>query len=482
MSEVYRVADFVADFIKNSGIGHVFMLPGGGCMYLVDAIGKCDSLEAIACLHEQAASISAEAYSRISNKPGVALVTSGPGATNAITGLVGAWIESVPLILISGQVKTSDMMEDAPIRQSGVQEVDIVKIVKNITKFAVTVRKPSEIRSILQKAFHIASSGRAGPVWIDIPLDIQGAPIKIKSLDKWAKKREESVYKLKKSFINKTVKLLNNSQRPLLLAGHGVRLSGAHEIFREVIEKYHIPTITTWNALDLIPYDHPLNIGRPGTVALRAPNFAVQNCDLLVSIGSRLDNIITAFNPERFAPHAKKVIVDIDKNEIDRHKMKIDLKINCDALVFLEELKKNKWNKKKFKSWEETCTNWKRKYSLTKENLFKITPKISHYQLINALSKILPENIVISTGSSGLGIEAFYTVFKNKIGQRVYLTSGLGAMGYGLPSAIGACLANNKRPMVLIEGDGSLQLNIQEMATISGNNLPICLIIINEFD
>ena len=481
MTETYRVADYVADFISDAGIKHVFLLPGGGSMHLVDAVGKCHGIEVVACLHEQAASISAEAYSRINESLGVAIVTTGPGSTNAITGVVGAWIESVPLIVISGQVKRADMLNDAPLRQNGPQEVDIISMVKKITKYAVTVQKSEDIKSIMEQAFYHASTGRAGPVWIDIPLDIQGAPLDPKSLEGWRQVINESfISAVANSYVNDLGKLISKAERPLLLAGHGIRLSGGADVFRQAVDKLGIPTIMTWNSMDLLPYEHPLNIGRPGVVALRAPNFAVQNSDLLISIGCRLDNIITAFNPQNFAPHAKKVIVDIDQHEIDKLDMEIAISIHSDAKTFLTTLVDDvPLENADWKNWKKQCQAWKEKYSVNDNKPFPKVGEISHYHFTDALSQILPPNIIISTGSSGLGIEGFYTVFRNKEGQRIYLTSGLGAMGYGLPSAIGACFANDKKPMVLIEGDGSLQLNIQEMATLSSFNLPICVIIMN---
>ena len=480
MTETYRVADYVADFISDADIKHVFLLPGGGCMHLVDAVGKCPGIEVVACLHEQAVSISTEAYSRITENLGVAIVTTGPGATNAITGVVGAWIESVPLIIISGQVKRADMLNDAPLRQNGPQEVDIISMVKNITKYAVTVQKSEDIKSIMEQAFYHATNGRAGPAWIDIPLDIQGAPLDPESLEGWQEITESSAYAVANSYVDDLSKLISKAERPLLLAGHGIRLSGGADVFRQVVDKLDIPVIMTWNSMDLLPYEHPLNIGRPGVVALRAPNFAVQNSDLLISIGCRLDNIITAFNPQNFAPFAKKVIVDIDQHEIDKLDMEIAIPIHADAKTFLNTLIDDvKLGNADWNNWIKQCQMWKEKYSVNDNKPFPEVGEISHYHFTDALSQMLPPNIIISTGSSGLGIEGFYTVFRNKEGQRIYLTSGLGAMGYGLPSAIGACFANNKKPMVLIEGDGSLQLNIQEMATLSAFNLPICLIIIN---
>ena len=311
--ETYRVADYIADFVARLGVGHFFLLPGGGAMHLIDAMGKQPDLQAVPCLHEQACAISAEAYARINENIGVAVVTTGPGATNAITGVAGAWIESVPLMVISGQVKRADMMDGAPVRQKGVQEVDIVSMVKPITKYAVTVRDPEDIRRVMEKAVHLARSGRCGPVWIDVPLDVQGAPIDPTQLAA-ADDLEPVGSVCDQVALQQVARLLREAKRPLILAGHGVRLSGAADLFREVIESLDVPVVTTWNALDLLPYDHPLLVGRPGVVALRAPNFAVQNCDLLIAIGSRLDNIITAYDPRGFAREASKVMVDIDQN------------------------------------------------------------------------------------------------------------------------------------------------------------------------
>lgn len=479
MNEPYRVADYIADFVAGLGVKHVFLLPGGGAMYLVDAVGKCPGLETVACLHEQAAAISAEAYARVNENLGVCLVTTGPGATNAITAVAGAWIESVPLMVISGQVKRSDMLRGAPLRQKGVQEVDIIGMVRGITKYAVTVEHPEDIRAVMERAAFLARDGRAGPVWIDVPLDVQGSPIDPANLKTW-QHNEASARKDLSSGIAQLQGLLEQAERPLLLAGHGIRLAGAAKAFRELAEKLGIPVVTTWNALDLLPHDHPLMVGRPGVVALRAPNFAVQNCDLLISIGSRLDNIITAYNPRGFARSARKVVVDVDRNEIEKLDMDISLPIEADAKDFLDA-----WQAAKpqphpdWTAWKTRCAGWKRRYPVNDGAAFPSSGTISHYQLMDALSDAIPENTVVSTGSSGLAVEAFYTIFRNKEGQRVFLTSGLGSMGYGLPAAIGACFADGGRPMVAIESDGSLQLNIQELATLRAANLPICLIVMN---
>ncbi len=480
LKKIYRVADYISDFLVEKKIKHTFLLPGGGNMYLVDGVGKNKKIEVVPCLHEQGVSIAAEAYSRIRENLGVGIITTGPGSTNAITGVAGAWIDSIPLLIISGQVKRDDIMKNNKVRQNGVQEVDIVSMIKKITKFSQTIRKKEDIKKILEKSFYLATSGRPGPVWIDIPLDIQGAPIEPTKLKGWNHKKYYKNLQIKKQKINKIFKMISMSKRPLILAGHGVRLSGKTDLFKKVINKLGIPVVMTWNAMDLLPYEHKLNIGRPGVVALRAPNFAIQNSDLLISIGSRLDNIITAFDPKNFARSAKKIIIDIDKNEINKLDMKVDLAIQSDAKLFLDALQ-NKIKLKNFNfiEWQKKCLQWKQKYTVKNSKKFTKNKKINHYEFVDSLSEILPKNTIISTGSSGLGIEVFYSVFKNKLGQRIFLTSGLGAMGYGLPSAIGACFANYKKPMILIEGDGSFQLNLQEMAVISQFNLPICIIIMN---
>ncbi|HEX8979005.1 MAG TPA: thiamine pyrophosphate-binding protein [Parasulfuritortus sp.] len=480
MSENYRVADFIADFVAGLGVKHVFLLPGGGAMYLVDAVGKCEGLQAVACLHEQAAAISAEAYARINENIGVAMVTTGPGATNAVTAVAGAWIESVPMMVISGQVKRADMLRDSPLRQGGVQEVDIVRIVKSITKYAVTVERPEDIRIELERAAHLARSGRAGPVWIDVPLDVQGAPIDPETLPAWQDDAPSLDAMDFSAEIERLQAMLGEAKRPVLLAGHGIRLAGGARLFRELAEGLEIPVVTTWNALDLLPYDHPLLVGRPGVVALRAPNFAVQNCDLLISIGSRLDNIITAYNPRGFARAARKVVVDVDRHEIEKLDMDIALPVAADAAAFLSA-----WLVAKpvahadWTAWKARCADWKRRYPVNDGAPFPASGPISHYRLMDALSDAIPADTLVSTGSSGLAVEAFYTIFRNKEGQRVFLTSGLGAMGYGLPAAIGACFADGRRPMVAVESDGSLQLNIQELATLRAFDLPICLVIMN---
>ncbi|WP_286751310.1 thiamine pyrophosphate-binding protein [Pseudomonas sp. UBA2522] len=479
MPSPYRVADYIADYIAKLGVEHVFLLPGGGAMHLNDAVGKHPDLEVVACHHEQAAAIAAEAYCRINENIGVAMVTTGPGATNAVTAVAGAWVESVPLLVISGQVKRADLLRGAPLRQKGVQEVDIVSVVEPITKYAVTVQQPEDIRRELERAVFVARDGRAGPVWIDVPLDVQGAPIDPNSLVGWGEPAAP-VVALEAATLEQVRSLLEGAQRPLILAGHGVRLSGAAAAFRDLIESMGVPLVTTWNAMDLLPHDHALYVGRPGVVALRAPNLAVQNADLLITLGCRLDNIITAYAPRDFARNARKIVVDVDANEIAKLDMHIDVAVTSDAASFVDTLAASlKGASFSRPQWLQRCRDWKARYGVNDGKPFPDSGPISHFQFADSLSNAVPENTLVSTGSSGLAVEVFYTVFRNRPGQRVFLTSGLGAMGYGLPAAIGACFANDCKPMVAVESDGSLQLNIQELATLRGFNLPICLVVMN---
>lgn len=477
-----RAADWIMRRLADEGMKHVFFLPGGGAMHLDDALACEKRLTPVPCHHEQACGIAAEAYGRSGAAGfGVALVTTGPGATNALTPVAGAWIESLPLLVISGQVKRADGLRGRPLRQSGVQEVDIVSMARPVTKYAVTVETPSDIRRCLEEALWRMREGRPGPVWLDVPLDVQAAPVDFVNLAGFVPALSAAV-EIPANIIARIEELLTKAQRPLLLAGHGVRIAGGAESFRALAERLGIPCVFTWNAADLLPWDHPLYVGRPGVVAARASNFAVQNCDCLISIGCRLDNILTAYNPQGFAREAKKIVVDIDPNELVRHEMTIDLPICADARGFIEtwlKTRRSEGGEKQWNDWRDRCADWKNRYPVLEGRDFGADGQITHYPFVDVLSDCIPEERLIVTGSSGLAVEVFYTVFRNKNGQRFFLTSGLGAMGYGLPAVIGACLGADRKPAVGIESDGSLMLNLQELATLKALNLPIVLIVMN---
>jgi acetolactate synthase-1/2/3 large subunit len=477
VSGTMRLADYLFARVRDEGLDAVFLVPGGGAMHLVDALGQNHDLRYVPTHHEQAAAIAAEAYSRINGHLGCALVTSGPGATNAITGVTGAWIESVPLLVISGQAKRADLMGKSRVRQKGPQEVDIVSIVKPITKYAVTVLDASEIRYHFEKAVHLATTGRRGPVWLDIPLDVQAAPIDASALKAYVP--ETSGARDLTADAAAVIDLVNAAERPIILAGHGIRLAEAADDFRALYEALGIPVVTTWNAADLIPSSHRLSVGKPGTVALRPPNFAIQNSDLILAIGARLDNVVTAYNPAKFGRHAPKVIVDVDPAELGKFSADMDIAraICADARDFIRAMlaQKPRVAAKDRSSWLNRCNDWKVRYPINDGAPFPKAGVISHYHLTKVLADEIPENTLIVTGSSGLAVEVFYTGFANKPGQRIFLTSGLGAMGYGLPAMIGAGLASGAKSFVGIEGDGSLMMNIQELQTLRMLDLPLKL-------
>ncbi len=484
MSQQVRLADYVAAFVAEQGIDCVFLVPGGGAMYLDDAFGAEPRLDYVANHHEQASAIAAEAYARINGRLGCAVVTTGPGGTNAVTGCAGAWIESVPVLFISGQVKRADLIGASGVRQMGPQEVDIVSIVRPITKYAATVLDPADIRRHLEQAVHLATTGRRGPVWIDIPLDVQNAKINPAALSGFTPEPQDASHKTRlEALSGEILEMIAAAERPIILAGHGIRLAEAAAKFRALYEALQIPVATTWNATDLIPADHPLSVGKPGVVALRAPNFAIQNSDLILAIGARLDNVVTAYNPGKFGRCARKIMVDVDPAELAKFDG-VDgfaMRIEADARDFIDALlqRAQAQTPRDRSAWLARCVDWKRRYPINDGAPFSKKGPISHFHLTQALSDELPPDTMIVTGSSGLAVEFFYTGFQNKEGQRVFLTSGLGAMGYGLPAMIGAYMASDRRPFVGLESDGSLMMNMQEMQTIATLRLPLRLIVFN---
>ncbi len=478
-SQEVRVADYIMKRVAEEGIQEVFLLPGGGAMYLNDAIACESRLTPVPCHHEQACGIAAEANGRVNAAGfGVAVVTTGPGATNIITPVAGAWIESLPMLVISGQVKRADALNGRPIRQGGVQEVDIVSIVKPITKYAVTVNRPEHVRRDLEEALWHMKNGRSGPVWLDVPLDVQAAPVNPSQLLGFVPPTEKPNLEIDLQ-IQQINDLLQASERPIFLIGHGVRIAGATELFKKIAEQLRIPCTFTWNAADTFAWVHDLYVGRPGVVAARAPNFAVQNSDCLISIGCRLDNVITAYNPQGFARSARKIVVDVDAHELERHAMSIDVSVCADAKAFLQTWSQSLPNMGPIEPWRTRCANWKHRYPPLDGRVFTQTKPIGHFQLVDRLSDVIPDERLVITGSSGLAVEVFYTAFRNRRSQRIFLTSGLGSMGYGLAAAMGACIGAGRQPTVCVESDGSLMLNLQELATLKHLNLPLTLVIMN---
>jgi acetolactate synthase-1/2/3 large subunit len=481
-----KLSDYVIQFIANLGVKHVFLVPGGGAMHLNDSLARCEDIEFICNLHEQASAIAAENYSKATNHFGVALVTTGPGGTNAVTGVAGAWLDSTPCLFISGQVKRADSMfapDGSPlgVRQMGVQEVDIISIVTSITKYAVTVTDPNTIRRHLEKAVYLARSGRPGPVWIDIPLDVQACPIDETALPGFEEPQAGGNPLVLQNQVREVIAALNCAERPILLAGNGIRLARAEREFLELVETLGIPVETTWLAIDYIGDDHPLFAGRPGVIAPRGANFAMQNSDFLLSVGARLDRVITGYSPEGFARDAHKVMVDIDPAELRKMGACVHTKICADAGAFLRELLRQRAaiQPKQRTNWTNRCEQWKTRYPLVLAEHRKPNGPVSCYHLAEVLSEELGVDDYYVSGSSGTGIELALLAYKVKQGQRIFHTTALGAMGFGIAASIGVCLAGGRRNVVCVDGDGGFQFNIQELETVARLNLPIKFFILN---
>jgi acetolactate synthase-1/2/3 large subunit len=483
MASSIKLSHYVMEFVARQNVGEVYMLAGGGAMHLNDSLGRCAGLGYICNLHEQAVAIAAEAHARVTNRLSAALVTTGPGGTNTVTGVAGAWLDSTPVMFISGQVKRSDLKRDSGVRIMGVQEIDIVSIIRSITKYAVTIEDPLTIRYHLEKAVHLALSGRRGPVWIDIPLDVQATQIDPDTLTGFTSAAEPGGTTTTAQIdrkVSQLVDMLNHADRPVLLAGNGIRAAGAERIFLEVVRALGIPVLTTWLGFDLIPDAHPLSFGRPGSLAPRGANFALQNSDLLLVVGSRLDMAMTGYAHDRLARGAVKIMVDIDPAEIRKMKTPIHLPIVADAKNFLEALKAQSSAVRShgWQPWILKCREWKARYPLVLPEHRDMPNQLSMYHFSEALSDELAPGDVIVPGSSGFAIEIFLLCLRIKEGQRCFHNRGTGSMGMALPAAIGAAVASGRRT-ICVDGDGGFQMNIQELATVERLGLSIKCFVAN---
>ncbi|MGB6973075.1 MAG: thiamine pyrophosphate-binding protein [Terracidiphilus sp.] len=484
-----KLSDYVVRFIADQGVKHVFLVTGGGAMHLNNSLAEETRLTPICNSHEQASAICAESYAKATNHLGVCMVTTGPGGTNAVTGVAGAWLDSTPTLFLSGQVKRPDRMFDQQgrslgMRQLGVQEVDIVSIVKPITKYAVTVLEPADIRYHLEKATYLALYGRPGPVWIDIPLDVQASPIQdpstLRPFDSAELPPASNQTNLKQE-VSRLIQKLNQAERPLLFAGNGIRLAHSEREFSQLRAFLSIPTVATWCAADLVPSTDPTYVGRPGSVAARGANFALQNCDLLLAIGVRLDFAITGYAPQNLAREAHRVAVDIDPAELQKLQPYLHQPICADAKAFLQELleQKDKIKLKDQDPWDARCADWKTRYPVVTAEHRKPEGKVSIFHLAEVIGEESDPGDLLVSGSSGSGIEIFLLACPTRTGQRIYHTAGLGAMGFGLPSAIAVSLAHPHRRTLLVDGDGGFQFNIQELETASRLKLPVKFFILN---
>lgn len=471
-----KVSDYVIQYIEKLGVKDVFLLSGGGCMHLVDSLGKNQKVNYKCCLFEQVVSLAAGAYAQYNNEIGVGLVTTGPGGTNAITGVAVAWTDSIPLFMISGQVKTPDLSHGT-VRTKGFQELDIVSMVKPITKYAVTIEDPQDIKRVLEEAAYWCKEGRPGPVWVDIPLDIQAAMIEETTLGSMEQQKVPQV----ELPIKETVKAIQRAKRPVILAGYGITTSKAKDQFRKVIEKYQIPVLTTWKAMDLLPEDHPLFMGRPGCIGQRGANFIQQNSDLIITIGARLDFGQIGYAAETFARGAFKIVNDVDRGELEKFSFKVDQKICADSGYFLQQLLEDDTviPGDAFQPWRQKCALWKQKYPVIEPEYYDYTNGVSSYVLMDKLNQYTNSETCFSPGNSGACSEIFSQAYRVKEGQRVINTNSLGSMGTGLPASIGTCIASGGKTTICINGDGGIQMNLQDFETIRREKLPIKFFILN---
>ena len=501
MNTKIRLSDYVALRAVEADIKHVFLVTGGGSMHLNDAFGRNHDLETVCFHHEQGAAMAAESYYRVTNRLALLNVTTGPGGINALNGVYGAYTDSLGMLVVSGQVKSETYVGNytLPLRQLGDQEADIVSMSKSIVKYSVTLKEPEDIAVVMDKAIFLATNGRPGPVWIDIPIDIQSAlidPVSLPRFDGNIKKlaldknvtenTRHEILNRKNQIDEKDLKSilfhLKSAKRPVLFVGSGVRISGMHNKLLTLVYLLKIPVVSGWNAHDSITNDNPYYAGRPGTVGDRAGNFTVQNADFLLILGSRLNIRQISYNWKAFAPKAWKVMVDVDQSEMDKPTLRIDHKINADLNDFLPKFLKYLSNYRSslpaHKNYLDWCHEKVVKYPVVLENYYKSKNAINPYAFIHEFFKLLHKDDVVITGNGSACVVTFQAAIL-KEGQRLFTNSGSASMGYDLPAAIGASIAINKKRVICIAGDGSLMMNLQELQTAQGYKLPIKVILLN---
>lgn len=487
-----RLADYVADFLVDHGVTDCFSVVGGGAMHLNDALGHREGLKVTYNHHEQACAIAAEAYARLENKIAAVCVTTGPGGTNAMTGVVGGWLDSIPMFVISGQVRYDTTARYAEqftgglsLRAVGDQEYDIVKSVEPMTKYAVMIEKPEQIRFALEKGWHLAVTGRPGPVWIDIPVNYQGCYIETEELEGYDPREDDEQLPppVSEETVQMILKKIRAAKRPVIYAGGGIRLSGGFEEFRKAVEKLNVPIVTYWNSVDLIENEHPLYVGRGGNMGDRPGNFAVQNSDLLLAIGTRISIRQTGYSFKTWAREAEVIMVDIDQAEMKKHTIHVELPVWADAKDFLKVLnccmEKEKGTIFQGEEWIAICQNWKQTYPVTLQRHWDEDDGFANvFAFVHYLSSSLPENSLtaVSNGACCVVGHQNYVIKKD---TRFIINSAVASMGYGLPAAIGLCIAGKRRGTICLEGDGSMMMNLQELQTIVTNQLPIKIFLIN---
>ena len=478
-----RVADYIWKFLADKGIRHVFLVTGGGAMHLNDALGRETRIQYVCNLHEQACAMAAEGYARQSGMPGVINVTTGPGGTNALTGVMGAWLDSVPMIIISGQIKRATMITSCPnlkLRQLGDQEYNIVDAARPMTKLSKTVMSVDEVPSLMAEAWELCQSGRPGPVWIDVPLDLQAAemcecPNTVRTSGLGNAERLQPPH----CQVDEVVDLLRKAERPAVIVGSGVRNAKAEALFLEVAESLNIPVLTSISGIDLIPSDHPLFFGRPGILGERPANFIMQNSDLFIVLGTRMGIRICGYAYETVARNAKKVMVDVDEAELNKPTFRPDIKIHSDVGAFLEALHAALPALPPKEEWLAYCTRVKVKYPVVLPEHRARMDYVSSYVLPEAIMRHAPDPLTVVT-ANGVAYTSTFQSIPIRKGMRMFANEACASMGYGLPAAIGAAFAGGDgRTVVCLEGDGSIQMNLQELQTLVNYKLPIKLLVYN---
>ena len=480
-----RVADYIAQRLAEMGLDQVFMITGGGAMHLNDAFGRTKALNTLHCHHEQACTMAADAYFRLAGKPAVVNVTTGPGGTNAITGVFGAYTDSIGMVVISGQVKWETLVPSTgmALRQLGDQEVDIVAMVKSVTKMAELVTDPQMVRYQLEKAVHLAVSGRPGPVWLDVPMNIQGTMIDPSTLVGYKPTPVDHLTDRGAlgQLCDQLITKLKSAKRPVIMVGGGVRISGAYDQFIQLLDRLQIPVVTCWNAHDVIWNAHPLYAGRPSTVGDRPGNFAVQNSDLVLVLGSRLNVRQVSYNWKSFAKNAYKVMVDVDALELAKPTLSIDLPIHAHLADFFSIMLEKVGGpiNPAHKEYVDWCKERVRKYPVVLKEYWDVKDAVNPYCFVSAMNKHIRENEVVVTGD-GTACVVTFQASDIKKGQRLFTNSGCASMGFDLPAAIGAWAADKTVDRVIcIAGDGSIMMNIQELQTLKHHKVPIKLFLFN---
>lgn len=474
-----KLSDYVAEYIAKLGTEKVFLVSGGACVHLINSIAKNEKLGYVCMQHEQSAAMAAEAYSRVGPGIGVALATSGPGATNFITGICCAWFDSIPALYLTGNVNMREMKGETKLRQVGFQETEIVDIVSSVTKFSHMVTEPEKIKYYLEKAVHLARSGRPGPVLLDLPMNVQHAEIDPENLVGFTPEPGENV-EASRSEIENALRLIGQAERPVLLAGGGVRVAGAATEFRAFAERLGIPVVCSWGGLDLLGHDHPLLVGQIGVYGNRGANFLIQNADLVLSVGSRLDTRLASGNAGSFAREATKIVVDIDEALLKDGRVRPDLAIRSDAKRFLAAATPMVADLKKqdLAPWLARAREWKIKYPGCLPEYANEKKNVNPYVFFKTLSEELrPDDLIIS--DIGGVLVWLMQSFEVREGQRVFSAMGHAPMGYALPASIGAAIAAKKSRVICIVGDGGMQMNIQELQTLFHYRLPVKIFIIN---